>query len=266
MSAAEAPALVHTQAAPIRVLVAEPDTVSRRLICSLVESEPEMMVECVDEPRMRSLIQDSAPDLVIADARTLSIQRIVSWKDFGVNSRFVTIVTAYDSTALTPFASVAVDLLVKPFAVERLEAALDLAKLRIRRARSESEDPNRLGEPECRASTPRFLQRLAVEAGQNIVLVRVEDIQWMQSAARYVQLHVGSKSHVLRGSMTSLQSMLDPKRFLRVHRNVIVNLDHVDEFHLPLNGNMFVKLNNGVALPLRKGNRSLIRKLLQNKL
>jgi DNA-binding LytR/AlgR family response regulator len=59
--------------------------------------------------------------------------------------------------------------------------------------------------------------------------------------------------------------MLDPKRFLRVHRNVVVNLDHVSEFHLPQDGNMFVKLNNGAALPLRKGNRSEIRRFLRNR-
>jgi DNA-binding LytR/AlgR family response regulator len=57
--------------------------------------------------------------------------------------------------------------------------------------------------------------------------------------------------------------VLDPTRFLRVHRNAIVNLDHVDEFHLPPTGNMFVKLKNGVSLPLRRGNRNLLRRLLK---
>ena len=65
-----------------------------------------------------------------------------------------------------------------------------------------------------------------------------------------------------RQSMKNLQALLDPNRFFRVHRNAIVNLDHVEEFHLPPNGNMFVKLNDGLCLPLRKANRALLRKLL----
>ena len=63
--------------------------------------------------------------------------------------------------------------------------------------------------------------------------------------------------------MKTLQVLLDPTRFLRVHRNAIVNLDHVEEFHLPLKGNMFVKLDDGLCLPLRKSNRALLRKLLK---
>jgi DNA-binding LytR/AlgR family response regulator len=56
---------------------------------------------------------------------------------------------------------------------------------------------------------------------------------------------------------------LDPNHFLRVHRNVIVNLNHVTEFHLPTAGNMFVKLDNGACLPLRRANRGSLRKALK---
>ncbi len=113
-------------------------------------------------------------------------------------------------------------------------------------------------------SCRQFLQRLAVEAGEKIVLVRVEDIQWMQSSGKHIRLHVGKTSHLLRQSMKRLEAMLDPNRFLRVHRNAIVNLDHVDEFYLPSRGNMFVKLDNGASVPLRKGNRAVLRKLLKD--
>jgi two-component system LytT family response regulator len=246
-------------------LVVEPDAVSRELICSIASDEPEMTIDCVDGPRLLLSIQQSAPDLVIVDAHTPSIMRVESWEALGIKSPPATIITAYDSAALTPFASIAVDLLLKPFDIERLEMALDLAKSRIRSAWAHAGEDDVSRVPERQASSSQFLQRLAVEAGETIVLVWVDDIQWMQSAGKYVRLHVGDTSHVLRQSMRSLQAMLDPKRFLRVHRNVVVNLDHVSEFHLPQDGNMFVKLNNGTALPLRKGNRSEIRRLLRNR-
>jgi two-component system, LytTR family, response regulator len=86
----------------------------------------------------------------------------------------------------------------------------------------------------------------------------------VQSSGNHVRLHVGKTSHLVRQSMKNLQALLDPNRFLRVHRNAIVNLDYVEEFHLPPNGNMFVKLNDGLCLPLRKANRGLLRKLLKD--
>jgi len=165
---------------------------------------------------------------------------------------------------VSAFASTAIDFLVKPFDAERFEAALDLAKSRIDRARMELEAEERSNDQEQKRLARHFLQRLAVEANETIVLVRVEDIRWMQSSGNYIRLHVGKASHLVRQSMKNLQALLDPNRFLRVHRNAIVNLDHVEEFHLPPSGNMFVKLNDGLCLPLRKANRALLRKLLKN--
>ncbi len=249
---------------PIRVLVSEPDAVSRRLICSLLERESEMTVTCVDESRLVSSIEESAPDLVILDIHTPSIRRVPSWEAVGVKGAPATIVTAYDPSAVSTFASTAIDFLVKPFDAERFEAALNLAKSRIDRARMELEAEERSNDQEQKRLARHFLQRLAVEANETIVLVRVEEIRWMQSSGNYIRLHVGKASHLVRQSMKNLQALLDPNRFLRVHRNAIVNLDHVEEFHLPPSGNMFVKLNDGLCLPLRKANRALLRKLLKN--
>ena len=258
----EVQALGYVPGPPIRVLIAEPDATSRRLICSLVDCEPEMTAECVDGSQLISSIQETVPELVILDANTPVIRRSGTWDALGVESPLATIVTAYDSAALLEYASIAVDVVVKPFDVERFETALDLAKSRILRARTELQTADRTTRAE--SGMPRqFVQRLAVEADEKIVLIRVEEIQWMQSLGKYIRLYVGEKSHLLRQSLKNLQAVLDPRRFLRVHRNAIVNLDHVDEFYLPPTGNMFVKLHNGVSLPLRRANRNMLRKLLR---
>jgi two-component system, LytTR family, response regulator len=108
----------------------------------------------------------------------------------------------------------------------------------------------------------QVLRRLAVEAAEKIGLVRVEDIQWMQSLGKHIRLHIGKTSHLLRQSMKKLQAVLDPNRFVRLDRNAIVNLVCVDEFYLPSSGHMFVKLSNGVLLPLGRANRAMLRILL----
>jgi two-component system LytT family response regulator len=221
-----------------------------------------MTAECVDDSWLVSSVQERAPDIVILD-HTRAIRRDKTWDALGVKSPPATIVTAYDPAALTAFASVAVDLLVKPFDVERFESALGVARSSIVRARTEAEIDDRSSEHRDEMPRRQFLRRLAVETDEKIVLVRVEDIQWMHSLGKHIRLHVGKASHLLRQSMKNLQAVLDPSRFLRVHRNAIVNLDHVNEFYLPPSGNMFVKLNNGVSLPLRRANRAMLRRLLK---
>jgi two-component system LytT family response regulator len=157
------------------------------------------------------------------------------------------------------FASRATGLLVKPFDADEFQSVLDLAKSQIAHVRLEEQ-----ARAQHLAPGPQFLHRLAIEAGDKIVLVRTADIEWMDSSGNFIRIHVGKASHQLRRSMKSIQSLLDPNRFVRVHRNAIVNLDHVEEFHLPPIGNMFVKLRNGFCLPLRKSTRTMLRRVLSN--
>jgi two-component system LytT family response regulator len=249
---------------PIRVLVSEPDASSRRLICSLLEFDPGITVACADNYKLLSSILENAPDLVIVDIHTPAISEARSWEALEINPSPTTIITGYDSSAVSLFASHAIDYLVKPFDADRFAAALDLAKSAIARVRMGLTGKAAAMVHEKKEPGQCFLARIAVEAEEKIVLIKVEDIRWMQSAGNYIRLHVGTTSHFLRRSMKHLQASLDPNRFLRVHRNVIVNLDHVEEFHLPSAGNMFVKLNDGLCLPLRRANRAVLRKLLKD--
>jgi len=244
---------------PMRVLLADPDAVSSRLISTVLEQEPDITLERVDDAQLLSSIHEYGPDLVIVDAHACSLRKAESWEDLGIESPPATILTTYDSNSSPSFVSSATDLLIKPFDGERLEAALDLAKSRIVRKRIEHDS---LRSPVRASAPPQYLQRLAVDAGDKIVLVRSTEIEWIQSSGNYVQLHTATNSHLLRESLKNLQSQLDPRCFLRVHRNAIVNLDHVEEFHLPPAGNMFVKLRSGVCLPLRKSSRVWLRRML----
>ena len=247
---------------PLRILVSEPDTTSRRLICARLQSDAQTTVTCVQDSQLLSAIHDTAPHLVILDVHSPTIRRALNWEALGIQDAPATIITGFDPSAVSTFASNAVDFLVKPFDVERLESALDLATAALGQARSEAMPTNSLSHPE-HGEQRRFVQRLAVEADQKIVLLRTEDIEWLQASGNYIRVHLRGIVYLLRQSLKNLQALLDPGRFLRVHRNVIVNLDHVEEFYLPAEGNMFVRLKNGLCLPLRKANRALLRKTLK---
>jgi len=249
---------------PVRVLVSEPDVVSRRLICALLERESGMMVTSVDDSGLVSSIQESTPDLVIVDVHAPAIRLVSSWGALGIKSAPATIVTAYDPSTVSAFASTAIDFLVKPFDSERFEAALELAKAEIIRERAKGESRHFPSVKQEYIPSTSWLERLAVESDHKILLVRVEDVDWIQSRGDYVRLHVGSACHLLRRTMKELEARLDPKRFLRVHRSAMVNLDRVREFYLPPTGNMFVTLTTGVSLPLRRHSRSSLRQLLKD--
>jgi len=249
---------------PIRVLISEPDAVSRRFACALLERESGITVTCVDDSRLVSSIQESAPDLVIVDVHARAIRRTSSWAALGIEPAPATIVTAYDASTVSPFASTAIDFLVKPFDAERFEASMDLAKSAIARERAGGESGQIVDGKQADPVRTSWLERLVVESDHRMFLVRAEDIDWIQSSGDYVRLHVGTACHFLRQTMKELQAKLDPKRFLRVHRSAMVNLDRVKEFYLPPTGNMFVTLNTGVSLPLRRHTRFSLRRLLKN--
>lgn len=258
-------ALTELQAidVPLRVLVSEPDITSRRLICAVLQSDVETTVTCAEDSQLLSAIRETDPHIVIVDVHSPSIRRALNWETLEIEPAPATIVTGFDPLAVSTFASNAVDFLVKPFDVERLEAALDLATAAVGQARSAAMSADSLRDSESGGKQRRFVQRIAVEADEKIVLLRAEDIEWLQASGNYIRIHLGEMVYLLRQSLKNLQALLDPGRFLRVHRNVIVNLDHVEEFYLPAEGNMFVRLRNGLCLPLRKANRALLRKTLK---
>jgi two-component system, LytTR family, response regulator len=260
----ESHVLTQQPSAPISVIVAEPDPASRRLICSILESESGVTVRCVDNSRLFSTVQDRDPDLVILDLHSTEARRVAGWEDLGVKAPPVTIFTTYDATALPPFASASADLLIKPFNVEQLQIAIDAARSKVTRARAQLSFPERSSNHEDAGRRAEFLQRVAAESGEKIILIRVKDILWLQSYGNHIRLHLWNASHLVRHTLKNFQALLDPNYFLRVHRNAIVNLDHVIEFFLPPKGNMFVTLSNGKSLPLRRANRALLRKKLKS--
>jgi DNA-binding LytR/AlgR family response regulator len=106
----------------------------------------------------------------------------------------------------------------------------------------------------------KYLNRMTEKAGDKIVLVPVRDILWIQSNGNLLQLHLQAASYEHRMTIKDIYKRLDPERFLRVHRNALVNLDHVMDFDLPRQGNAFVHLRNGKALPISGTVRGVLRR------
>ena len=106
-----------------------------------------------------------------------------------------------------------------------------------------------------------YLTRLVVKTGGKVVILKTGDIDAIESAGNYVAVQFGKESHILRGTLSGLEAQLDPKKFLRISRSAIVNLDHVKEL-LPMSkGEQAIVLHNGkhfaMTLDLREAERAL---------
>jgi two-component system LytT family response regulator len=88
-----------------------------------------------------------------------------------------------------------------------------------------------------------------------VVLVKAEDLDWVEAADNYVNLHVGKESHLLRETMNSLEGRLPADRFVRISRSVIVNLDRIKELQPLFHGEYAVILRDGTRVTLSRGYR-----------
>ena len=110
----------------------------------------------------------------------------------------------------------------------------------------------------------RYMQRFVVKLDSRIFPIPVDQVDWIEAAANYVRLHVGATTHLVRATMSSVEGSLDPRQFMRVHRNAIINLSRVQEYHMPARGSMSVLLRDGSRIPLSRGYQPTVRKMLQD--
>ncbi len=244
----------------IRTLIVDDEPLARERLRALLEDEPdlELVGECADGHEALAAVRQAEPDLVFLDIQMPELD------GFGLVAQLdpahlpaIIFVTAFDRFALRAFEVHALDYLLKPFDADRFHAAVERARQWIRR--------NERGELDQRLSalladlkgTAKGQDRIAVKSGNRVVLVRTEDIDWVEAADNYVSLHIGKESHLLRETMNSLETRLPSDRFLRISRSTIVNLDRIKELQPHFHGEHVVILHNGKRLTMTRGLREV---------
>src|SRR5207247_2162536 len=132
--------------------------------------------------------------------------------------------TAYEQYAIRAFELHALDYLLKPFDQARFKEAIKHAKERFR---SERQNVGRMQISallESIKNKPQYLDRLVIKAGGRITFLNIDEINWIEADDKYVHLHTGKVSPMVRQTLTAMEAQLDPKKFRRVHRSAIVNV------------------------------------------
>lgn len=240
----------------LRILIVDDEELARQRIRRLLarEEEVEVIGEACDGHHAVESIRSLEPDLVFLDVQMPEVD------GFAVLERLrpdpppaVVFVTAHDDYAVRAFEVHAVDYLRKPFDAIRFKEAFSRARRRL--AGAEVEERARKLDAllaQVEAQPPRSRQRLMVRSDGRLYFVRIDDIDWVEAAGNYVKLHVGRDTHLMRETMSGIEKMLDPSRFLRIHRSAIVNLDRVREMQPWFSGEYTVILRDGTQLRLSR--------------
>jgi two-component system LytT family response regulator len=239
----------------IRTLIVDDEPLARDRLRQLLEAEPEIQIigECADGREALATIRGASPDLVFLDVQMPELD------GFGVLEALagqpmpvIVFVTAHDQFALRAFEVHAVDYLLKPFDRDRFQAALRHAMEQARnKAAGLHAEPQAAVLAQLRPRT-KPLDRLAVKSGAHIVWVPLDDIDWIESADNYVELHVGPRSHLLRETLNALEERLPPGKLVRISRSAMVNPQRIEELRRLLYGGYELRLTNGATLTLSR--------------
>jgi two-component system LytT family response regulator len=248
--------------AALRVLLVEQDPASSVKLGELLRgnSNIEIVAACHDSLAAGALLHLHNPDLVVLDVELPGGAELLA--SLGDREHPPAVVaTAFDPFLLRAYGRHAADCLLKPAVPERVEKALLLAQVEVLRRRSER---MRRQLQLVNQDQRRFLEHIHVSIDRQILRVAVQDIDWFHSAGNYVRLHAGERAFAVRHTMKALESALDPQKFQRIHRGVIVNLDRIASLHSHASGRMRIRLHDGTQLRLGRTYRGDLRQLLRN--
>jgi two-component system LytT family response regulator len=260
----------------IRTLVVDDEPLAREGLRLLLAADPEVSIvgEACNGPEAVRLIREQRPDLVLLDVQMPELNGFEVLARLGPGEvPAVIFVTAYDRYALRAFDIHALDYLLKPFRDDRFHDAVGRAKAQIRLARMSdlsqrlmsvlSTYGERDGAPAptsvpvaaAPAAPEPWVRRLAIRDTGRVVFLDVDEIEYIEAADYYVQIHAGGKAYLHRETMQSLEARLDPERFMRIHRSAIVNSRRIRELRSEGRRDLVVVLTGGAELRVARSHR-----------
>jgi two-component system LytT family response regulator len=230
-----------------RVLTVDNEANSRRQLRGLLALDPqcELVGECSNAAEAIRSMGHIQPHIVFADVRMPEMDAFEVVRAVSGRLPLVILTSGCGEHAARAFEAGVFDYLLKPFAPARFHDSLGRAKSAIA---SDSIAVHRM-------VLPHSPERIAVRRNGSVLLMRVDEIDWIEAADNYVCLHCGVETRMLRQTMGEVEARLASVRFVRIHRSTIVNLDRIKELRPSFRGDYEVILRDGTRLTLTKNNR-----------
>jgi two-component system LytT family response regulator len=262
----------------IRTVIVDDEPTARRGVRLLLERDHgvDIVGEAAGGAEAAELIRREKPDLAFLDVQMPGCDGFEALTKLDpATTPAVVFVTAYDEHALRAFEVNAVDYLLKPYDDTRFSAALQRAKDEVRRRQADTVNARltqlldylqQNGGTNGKGKEDNAGDRILVKSSGEIFFLKAEEIDWIEAEGDYMKFHVNGRTHLMRETMARLEARLDPKRFIRIHRSTIVNIDRLRKLSPSFAGEYAVILHDGTKLKLSRGYHERIATLLKQAL
>lgn len=243
----------------IRAIIVDDEPLAREKVQLFAQGEKDIEIVdvCANGHEAIASYQKFKPELLFLDIQMPEMSGFDVLNQLNCNPLpGIIFITAYDEFALQAFEFHALDYLLKPYDRARFKKATDHARESIQSlslAEVTTEQIKTLLDS-IKQSHPS-LDRLIVKTNGRIIFLKIEDIDWMEAAGNYVNLHVGNESHLVRETMNNIEKQLNPQKFIRIHRSTIININKIKELQPYFNGEYKVVLQNNTHVILSRGYR-----------
>ncbi|MEE4192381.1 MAG: LytTR family DNA-binding domain-containing protein [Halieaceae bacterium] len=261
----------------LRTVIVDDEPLARRGLSLRLADRPdlELVAECGNGEEALKAVADHAPDLMFLDIQMPGMDGfdVVSHLQ-GDNMPLVIFATAFDQFAVDAFEVNAVDYVLKPVDDDRLEAAIERAVATFNREQLADQKQNLVSacmqlsgasaatvEEIAEGKADSYPDKLSIRDGDEVHMVPVEEIDWIDAAGDYMCVHAANVTHIMRITMKQLEALLNPLRFLRIHRSTIVNRDRISSAQSLTNGEYLLTLHEGTRLKVSRSYRDRIREL-----
>ncbi|HEX6626714.1 MAG TPA: LytTR family DNA-binding domain-containing protein [Gemmatimonadaceae bacterium] len=250
----------------IRTAIADDEPLARERIASMLEAHDyyQIVAQCKDGAEAVAAIRKERLDLVFLDVRMPELDGFQVLDALGGGpAPAIIFVTAFEDYALRAFEVSALDYLLKPFDRARFEKTLARFEEQFRRGQPGISEELRQFLGTLTAGGEAYAIRFPIKTAGDIYFVRAEEIDWIDAAGNYTALHVGGRKHLIRETMKSIEARLDPRKFVRVHRSAIINIDRLRKLQPYFHGEYVVTLQDGTTLTSSRGYSDRLRALLE---
>jgi len=260
-----------TTATTLRVLIVDDESFARQRLRRLLseQADVEVVGEAANGREAIALITTHNPDVVLLDVQMPRVDGFGVLRGLDGPSPLVIFVTAFDEHAVAAFGVHAFDYILKPVEPARFADAIARARTQIAQTTAAERHAKLVSFLEAGPSAPARdggagamepvgtggrapLDRLLVKEEGRMYFVPVGEIDWIEAFGNYAKLHTGQKTHLIRETMATLERALDARRFARIHRSTIVNLDRIRQMDLWGSGDYMVRLADGTQLKLSR--------------
>jgi len=243
----------------IRAIVADGDVSARNRLQLLLgaESGVEIVAECADASQVIAAVNTHQPDLLLLDIEMHDADGVHALHGISRAAMPLVIFTSSsDRHATQAFEARALDYLLKPIDQQRLRTAIDRTRAELLKAH-DRHLTHRILDLLAEAKTGHHSERrLAVKTAGRLILVDMDDIDWVEAAGNYVELKTSSGTYLLREGIGRVSARLDPDQFIRIHRSIIVNVRKIKELQPCNRGEYMVVLRDGKELSCSRSYRA----------